>query len=194
MVNALVHRDYVMSGADIKVAVYDSRIEITSPGAFPRGITLAEVLDGRSEVRNKVVARVFKEAELIEQWGRGIQKMNRLCVEAGLKKPDITEAGMFVQVTFYRNNESFAAKVSAKAMDKKDRTKKPDEKTADSEKKLLAFVLERGEITASEGMDLLSLGKSRTAEILGNLLQKRILVREGLGRATYYKKGPEMGA
>ena len=129
MVNALVHRDYVMSGADIKVAVYDSRIEITSPGAFPRGITLAEVLDGRSEVRNKVVARVFKEAELIEQWGRGIQKMNRLCVEAGLKKPDITEAGMFVQVTFYRNNESFAAKVSAKAMDKKDRTKKPDERT-----------------------------------------------------------------
>ena len=133
--------------------------------------------------------------------------MNRLCVEAGLKKPDIIEAGMFVQVTFYRNNESFAAKVSAKAMDKKDRTKGPDEstgrksrtkgpdeRTADSEKKLLAFVLERGEITASEGMDLLSLGKSRTAEILGNLLQKRILVREGLGRATYYKKGPEMGA
>ena len=88
LVNAIVHRDYVMSGSDIKVAVYDSRIEITSPGAFPRGITLEEVLDGRSEMRNKVIARVFKEAELIEQWGRGIRKLTRLCLEAGLQKPD----------------------------------------------------------------------------------------------------------
>ena len=42
----------------------------------------------RSEIRNKVIARVLKEAELIEQWGRGIQKLTRLCLEAGLKKPD----------------------------------------------------------------------------------------------------------
>ena len=127
LVNAIVHRDYVMSGSDIKVAVYDSRIEITSPGAFPRGITLDEVLDGRSEVRNKVIARVFKEAELIEQWGRGSQKLPRLCLEAGLQKPDIVETGMFVQVTFYRKNAALSEKPDAKTGSKV-RTQKPDAK------------------------------------------------------------------
>ena len=78
----------------------------------------------RSEVRNKVIARVIKEAELIEQWGRGIQKLTRLCLEAGLKKPDIIESGMFVQVVFYRDAEMAGEKTG-----RKNRTKKPGEKT-----------------------------------------------------------------
>ena len=78
----------------------------------------------RSEVRNKVIARVLKEAELIEQWGRGIQKLTRLCLEAGLKKPDIIESGMFVQVVFYRDAEMAGEKTG-----RENRAKKPDEKT-----------------------------------------------------------------
>ena len=200
LVNAIVHRDYVMSGSDIKVAVYDSRIEITSPGAFPRGITLDEVLDGRSEVRNKVIARIFKEAELIEQWGRGIQKLTRLCLEAGLQKPDIVETGMFVQVTFYRNNASISEKTDVKT-GRKNRTKKPDAKTGrknrtqkpdvngktvESQNKILAFVLEQGEITVSQAMELLSLGKSRTSEILRNMLHDERLIKQGIGKTTCY--------
>ena len=200
LVNAIVHRDYVMSGSDIKVAVYDSRIEITSPGAFPRGITLDEVLDGRSEVRNKVIARIFKEAELIEQWGRGIQKLTRLCLEAGLQKPDIVETGMFVQVTFYRNNASISEKTDVKT-GRKNRTKKPDAKTGrknrtqkpdvngktvESQNKILAFVLEQGEITVSQAMELLSLGKSRTSEILRNMVHDERLIKQGIGKTTCY--------
>ena len=190
-----------MSGSDIKVAVYDSRIEITSPGAFPRGITLEEVLDGRSEVRNKVIARVFKEAELIEQWGRGIRKLTRLCLEAGLKKPDIVETGMFVQVTFYRKNRT--QKPDAKT-GRKNRTQKPDaktgrknrmqkpdanRKTVDAQKNILAFVLDQGEITVAQAMELLGLGKSRTSEILSGMVQAGILAKRGIGKATCYVRG-----
>lgn len=206
LINAIVHRDYVMSGADIKVAVYDSRIEITSPGAFPRGITLDEILDGRSEVRKKVVARVFKEAELIEQWGRGVRKMVRLCLEAGLQKPDIVETGMFVQVRFYRNNAAFSAKMETDTPDKKarreyrmkisdensgrkSRTIMTDvyEKTLEAESKILEFVRNQGAIKVSQGMELLALGKSRTSEILSNMLRKEHLIKQGSGRSTCYR-------
>ena len=188
LVNAVVHRDYVMSGSDIKVAVYDSRIEITSPGAFPRGITLDEVLDGRSEVRNKVIARVFKEAELIEQWGRGIQKLTRLCLEAGLQKPDIVETGMFVQVTFHRKNRT---QKPDEKIGRKNRTQKPDvnEKTVESQNKIMVFVLERGAINVAQGMELLSLGKSRTSEILSSMVQAKLLTKQGIGKATCYIRG-----
>ena len=199
LVNAIVHRDYLMSGSDVKIAVYDSRIEITSPGALPRGITIDEILDGRSEVRNKVIARVFKEAELIEQWGRGIQKLTRLCLEAGLKKPDIIESGMFVQVVFYRDAEMAGEKAGQKNRTKKpdgktgrkNRTEKPDEyeKTQVAQKKILETVLTQGEITVAIAMELLALGKSRTAEILGNMVQSGQLIKQGSGRATCYKNG-----
>lgn len=53
LVNAVVHHDYLMSDSDNKIAVYDSKIEITSPGSFPKGITLDEILSGRSEIRKE---------------------------------------------------------------------------------------------------------------------------------------------
>jgi len=115
------------------------------------------------------------EAELIEQWGRGIQKLTRLCLEAGLQKPDIVETGMFVQVTFHRKN----------------RTQKPDanEKTVEAQNKIMVFVLEQGAITVAQGMELLSLGKSRTSEILSSMVQTELLTKQGIGKATRYIRG-----
>ncbi|CAN2043396.1 ATP-dependent DNA helicase [Candidatus Magnetomoraceae bacterium gMMP-13] len=102
LVNAVVHRDYSISGSDIKFAIFDDRIEIISPGALPRSLELEDILAGRSEIRNHVIARFFKEINFIEQWGTGIKKMIRLCREAGLKKPKMRESGLFFQVVFYK--------------------------------------------------------------------------------------------
>ena len=99
-----------MRGSDIKVAVFDSRIEITSPGGFPKGITVDEIIGGRSEIRNRIVARIFHETGAIEQWGRGVQLIFGLCREAGLAVPKLAEAGMFVKLTMYR---SVVAKVDS---------------------------------------------------------------------------------
>ncbi len=200
LVNAVVHRDYLMSGSDIKIAVYDSKIEITSPGNFPKGITVEEILSGRSEIRNKVIARVFKEAELIEQWGRGIQQMNRLCIEKGLRKPDIIESGMFVQIRFYRKHYSQQREENVQKTGRKVRTEKLDEKTGRKVRtKKMTHKLQYeaisehlskyGGITATEAMELLGLGKSRTLEIIGEMLSDGAIVKEGNGRSTFYSKG-----
>ena len=136
---------------------------------------------------------------LIEQWGRGIQKLTRLCLEAGLKKPDIIESGMFVQVVFYREAEMADEKAGQKSRTekpdektgRKNRTEKPDEyeKTQVAQKKILETVLAQGEITVAIAMELLALGKSRTAEILGNMVRSGQLVKQGSGRVTCYKSG-----
>ena len=128
LLNAVVHRDYGTMNGDIKIAVYDDRIEITSPGGFPKGVTVEEAMSGRSEIRNRALVRVFREAHLIEQWGRGIYLMISLCKEAGLKKPKIVESGMFVQVTFYR-----------KETGRKNRTQKPDANRTQNKKWKIAY-------------------------------------------------------
>jgi len=201
LINAVVHRDYLMSGSDIKIAVYDSKIEITSPGSFPKGITLDEILSGRSEIRNKVIARVFKEAELIEQWGRGIQQINRLCLESGLKQPDIIESGMFVQIRFYRKEYSSIDNKTKVLTGQNDRTIKTDDKSGRNDrtikandkinsslhqKEVLEYLQQHDRITTVAAMQLLNLGKSRTAEILAMMAANGVIIKRGAGRATCY--------
>ena len=102
ILNAYVHRDYINLGRDIKVGIYDDIVNIVSPGGFPSSITIEDVLAGRSETRNKAIARVFKELDYIEQWGSGIKRIFSWCEEAGVAKPLITEKGDFVDVELYR--------------------------------------------------------------------------------------------
>ena len=104
LVNAVVHRDYSISGSDIKFAVFDDRIEITSPGALPKALDVDDILSGRSEIRNRAIARFFKEINFIEQWGTGIGKILQACRDFGLRDPEFRESGLFFKVTLYKNN------------------------------------------------------------------------------------------
>ena len=73
--NAVVHRDYAIVGSDIKVAIFDDMLEITSPGPLPDTLAPEALGTGRSEIRNRVLAPIFKELGLIEAWGTGIRRM-----------------------------------------------------------------------------------------------------------------------
>lgn len=99
LVNAVVHSDYAQRGAPIRVAVFDDRIEIENPGILLPGLTLDDLRDGVSRVRNRVVARVFKELGLVEQWGTGVQRMIAACKAAGLPAPEFAELGFRFRAT-----------------------------------------------------------------------------------------------
>ena len=71
--NAVVHRDYALTGKDIKVAIYDDMIEITSPGTLPPSIDFQEMDARQSDIRNKVIAPIFKHIGVIDQWGNGLK-------------------------------------------------------------------------------------------------------------------------
>lgn len=99
LVNAVVHADYAQRGAPIRVAVFDDRLEIENPGILLPGLTIDDLRDGVSRLRNRVIGRVFKELGLIEQWGSGIGRMTAACVGAGLPKPEFAEVGLRFRVT-----------------------------------------------------------------------------------------------
>lgn len=101
VINAIVHADYAMTGMNIKVAVFDDRIEINSPGALPFGLTLESALSGVSKLRNRVIGRVFRELKLIEQWGTGLNRIIWACQEHGQQPPRFEEIGTSFRVTLY---------------------------------------------------------------------------------------------
>jgi len=71
IINALVHADYSQIGAPIRLSFFDDRIEVENPGILLPGMTIEDVKSGVSKIRNRVIARVFRELDLIEQWGSG---------------------------------------------------------------------------------------------------------------------------
>ena len=74
IINAMVHRSYLDHGT-IQVAIYDNRLEITSPGKLPMGQTMERMKEGYSKIRNEALAHAFAYMNLIEHWGSGIPRI-----------------------------------------------------------------------------------------------------------------------
>ena len=101
VVNAVVHADYSQRGAPIRIAFFDDRIEIENPGILLPGLTVEDMLQGVSRIRNHVIARVFRELDMIEQWGSGVRRMFKEAEALGLPQPEIIEVGMRVRFIVY---------------------------------------------------------------------------------------------
>lgn len=111
LVNGLCHRTYMRSGGAISVAVFDNRLEIWSDGELPFDLEPADLKeDHQSLPRNPVITNVFYRRGLIEQWGRGTQKIIELCLKAGLPEPEFFEQAGSVVVKFLLSSEYVAPK------------------------------------------------------------------------------------
>ena len=100
--NAIVHRDYSLTGKDVKVAVYDDMIEITSPGLLPPSIDYSAMNNRQSDARNKVIAPVFKRLGVIDQWGNGLKLIANELKEYPQIDLRWQEVGLSFQVQFVK--------------------------------------------------------------------------------------------
>ena len=202
IVNAVVHRDYSNPGRDIKVGVYDHLVNIVSPGAFPSTLTNKEIFDGRSEIRNRGLAKVFKELGLIEQWGTGIRRMVSSCLNHGLKKPNINERGNFVDVEIFRETKKSEQVTSSNVSDVVSKyssnginsisTAEYGGIAADyggldyDEKLIFDYIMKNGKISTKYAKVVIGAGDSKVKKTFVSMIAKKLIVRMGKGRSTYY--------
>lgn len=195
LINALIHRDYTNHGRDIKVGIYDDIVNIVSPGGFPCGLSNITLQEGRSEIRNRAIARVFKELGYIEQWGSGLQRIKDACLDQGLKEPQIQESGDFVDVEFYRPERVVSPKTTTESARERplatdyDRlrpiTTDPSSLHPD-EAAILIYLLDHPKIDRKQAVALLNIKETRAKTLFNDLLEKGLIERHGQGRSTYY--------
>lgn len=77
LVNALIHRDYIIMGSEIHIDMYDDRVEIQSPGGMFSGKPIQEYdLDSVGSMRrNPVLADLFHRMKYMERRGSGLRKI-----------------------------------------------------------------------------------------------------------------------
>ena len=170
--NVVIHRDYSLTGKDIKIAVYDDMIEVTSPGRFLPSVDFDNMDVRQSEIRNKVLAPFFKHLGLIDQWGNGLK-----LISDELKKfPDIklnwSEVGLQFQFQFIIKNY-------------KAETKGLVEGLVESQQAILRMIeknpsLSKREMAATIGISTTALDKN-----IETLKKKGFFQRVGSARGIY---------
>jgi len=101
LVNAVVHRDYAERGSKIFLEVFTDRIEVTSPGALPHDITVAQAIGGGGpQPRNEMMANAMVVQGRMRGRGRGWPLMRKEMREFNGTEPELINevAGRYVRV------------------------------------------------------------------------------------------------
>jgi len=101
IINALCHRDYIIAGSSVDLAIYDDRMEVGSPGPLHFGLTPEKLFEPHhSRPWNPLIANTFYRRGIIEKWGTGTIKMAETMESARLPRPEIEDNGRDVTVRF----------------------------------------------------------------------------------------------
>ncbi len=203
IVNAVMNCSFLQP-SHIQVAVYDDRLEITSPGGLLPGVTIERMKEGYSQIRNRALAHAFSYMNLIEGWGTGIPRLFREMKEYGLAEPEFIDMEIALRINLYRTagitqdsvqNVSEDHSKAQNSAHKMRENKKVREKCAKSalkrelnaqEKTILEFITENGSVTSNQAMELLNLKKRRTQKVLSQMIKDGFICKVGAGRSTYY--------
>ncbi|MHB9305453.1 RNA-binding domain-containing protein [Fusobacterium polymorphum] len=165
--NALIHRTWDVN-SNIRISMYEDKIEVSSPGGLPSGISEKEYLNGQiSQLRNPILANIFFRLKYIEMFGTGIRRINES----------------------YKN---FAVKPNFEIFENSIKITLPITKTElflTTDEKIIMDILEKGNIlSSSEILEKVEFKKDKLNRILKNLIQKNYIDVIGNGRGTKYLK------
>lgn len=111
IVNALIHRDYQILGAEIHIDMFDDRLEITSPGGMFDGslIQNLEIKNIPSMRRNIVIADIFSRLHYMDRRGSGLSRILESYNDSIQKPKFISDSlsftVMFPNKGYYKTNE-----------------------------------------------------------------------------------------
>ena len=165
--NALIHRTWDVN-SNIRISMYEDKIEVSSPGGLPSGISEKEYLNGQiSQLRNPILANIFFRLKYIEMFGTGIRRINES----------------------YKN---FAVKPVFEIFENSIKITLPIIKTElflTTDERIIMDILEKGNIlSSSEILEKVEFKKDKLNRILKNLIQKNYIDVIGNGRGTKYLK------
>ncbi len=165
IINALIHRKYWVPGAT-KIALFDDRLEIFSPGNFPGLVNLNHLGDGTTYLRNPHLARIARHFGIIEKLGTGIRLILESCNKAGIQKPEFIEGADSVKVVF-----SFLPSIKTVASD---------------DDKLMALFEMRDALTHGQIEKFLHVSRNTVTRKLNQLIKAGKIQRVGKGPGVKY--------
>ncbi len=173
LLNAIVHKDYSVSGSTL-ISIFDDRIEFVTIGGLVRGISYDDIMLGVSALRNQHLANVFYRLQLIEAYGTGILKINE-CYMDKAAKPIIEVSNNAFKITL--PNLNYQDKQTADFIADDDRIK------------TVLDLFNQKETIVRKDVDIaLGVSQSTASILLRKMTQDGLLKKVGNGRKSGYKR------
>ena len=183
--NAVIHRSYLEPN-DIQVALYDNRLEITSPGMLLSGVNVKRMKEGYSKLRNRAIASVFAYVNIIEKWGSGIPRIMSELAEYGLEEPEFITFENDFRINIYRKSYNTAQSTQGSTQGKTNTTQAVSEKEkldiknlTETDKTIINTIINNPEMSQKQIADNLNWTVNKVKYYMKKFKQKNILKYEG---------------
>lgn len=176
IVNAVTHREYGMLGSHIKIAMFDDRLEIISPGKLPNIVTVDNIKVTRYS-RNPRIARVLTEFGWVRELNEGVKRIYADMEEFFLDAPEYSEPEYSVKLVL-KNNISMrtirqinraTANVGEEMWSELD----------DLERQILTYMVSKKYVKTSELAEKIKKSKRTISVRLNHLIYLKIIKRNG---------------
>ncbi len=198
LVNALIHRDYLMVGSEVHIDIFDDRLEIYSPGGMMDGSTLEgrDLRNISSQRRNPVLADIFSRLQLMERRGSGFKKiLEDYDFQENAREdlmPKFMAANKDFLLTLYNLNY-FAGQNVGESSEKVRRKfgesseKIGDNIITDTQKEILLLIKEDGTNSALSMAKKLNITSRAVEKNIKVLKEQGLLFRHGAARGGYWE-------
>jgi len=171
IINALIHRDYETT-ADVRVFIFDDRIEVINPGSFPEGVTPKNPMH---KPVNMFLSQYMYDIGLIEKYGSGIANVRSLLKENGNKEPEYVLHKIETKVVVYSQAGG-------------ETTQKTREKTrGKTREKIIQLMKENRGITIIELSDKIGISEKGVEWQIDKLKKEGVIQRIGGRKGGYWK-------
>lgn len=172
IINAIIHRDYY-EHSDVRLFIFDDRIEIINSGSFPEGVTPEKPTH---KARNPILCQLMRDIGFIEKYGSGIYFMKNLCKEWGIMEPQYEITNIETKIVFKSGGESILiSEIEKLGIELNSR-----------QKGALEHFFPKTYLTRSDYMQLNKISHKTAHKELTDLVKKGLLTREGKGRSVRY--------
>ena len=176
------------------MAIYDDRLEVTSPGGLYNGLTYEEMMNGHTKLRNKAIANILNQMGYVESWGTGIKKIKMAAAAWHLPEPEFQVYDGMVRINLYRNptfegNLSEFGGGSEKQGNSSEKSSEKEENTSEKDTKemILQLMETYPDISAKKIAMELNLTSRAVEKQIKGLREERIIVRHGAARGGYWE-------
>ena len=154
------------------------------------GLTIEQIKEGGSKIRNRCIAEVFSRMKIIESWGTGIKRMFSSCKEYGIREPELLEIGDSFRVNLYRPSYNVIRQSVPKSEPESIPESVPKsvlEKLNKTQRKIIGIILENPKVTQSEIAEQLNISISAVKKSMKEMVNAGGLMRIGANKGGYWK-------
>ncbi len=207
IVNAHCHRN-LADDSCVQVAIYDDRLEVSSPGGLYNGLTYEELMNGHSKIRNRAVANVLNKMGFVESWGTGVKRILGAAESYGLPVPRFEVYDDMFRVNLFRNVFSIEEQISIGETSEKHRSKsgetsekhrrnigetsekhrsKSEYKLNGTQEQILELLSQDAGLSAKKMAEMIGISSRNIESNIKKLKKSGLLLRHGSPKKGYWE-------